>query len=328
MRYIGPFARALPSSKLPGSRRSSTSPRLASNPRPLLDSAWVSDQRVRQISRRLRDLCEPIAGSVYFAREAFDAYKRIGLEGYAEGYFTSRGACLGKPSGQLVCAAFGVFNPDVVIPAVDAGWSKTDPASVLEARLDGATRALERMLGEADPERAVQILRPAMESVDYAGRALFAGLRSLQFPDDPIAQLWRVCDYVRERRGDGHIAAWVSAGADAAEISVLTELLWGLQPKTYSTTRGWTTDQLDAAIGRLEANGYIAGSELTEHGREYRRSIESATDAGEAVVVSALGDDVDELFAVLEPMQRAVLDARGYPTDPASIMNRDQQDAS
>src|SRR5687767_11636470 len=87
----------------------------------------VSSENVPAVSRRLRDLCEPIAGSVYFAPEAFDAYKQLGLSGYAEGYFTSRGACLGTPSGQVVCAAFGVFNPDVVIPSVEAGWSKTDP---------------------------------------------------------------------------------------------------------------------------------------------------------------------------------------------------------
>jgi hypothetical protein len=285
----------------------------------------VSDQRIREVSRRLRDLCEPIAGSVYFASEAFDAYKQLGLDGYAQGYFTSRGACLGRPSGQVVCAAFGVFNPDVVIPSVDAGWSKADPDAVLAARLDGATKALKRMLGEANPAPAVEVLRPVMESVTYAGRALFSGLLSLPFPYDPIAQLWRTCDYVRERRGDGHIAAWVSAGCDAVEISLLTELTWGLEPRTYSRTRGWTDAHFDAATARLEAKGYMAGDELTEEGHAYRRSIEAATDTGEAVVIGVLGDRVDELFALLEPMQRAVLDARGYPTDPASIMNRDNQ---
>lgn len=277
---------------------------------------------VKAVSRRLRDLCEPIAGSVYFAREAFDAYKALGLHGYAEGYFTSRGACLGQPSGEVVCAAFGVFNPDIVLPAVEAGWKASNPSSVLAARQAGATAALARMIGEADPAPATAILREVMESVDHAGRPLFAGLRSLPLPDEPLAQLWRACDYVRERRGDGHIAAWVSHGCDPVEISLLTELAWGLKLRTYVFTRGWTSEQVEDGVARLKDNGYLTDDDaLTDAGRAYRRSIEEATDTGEAVVVDALAERADELFAWLEPFQRAVLDAKGYPVDPGTTMN-------
>jgi hypothetical protein len=283
--------------------------------------------RVKQVSRRLRDLCEPIAGSVYFVAEAQDNYRALGLENFAESYFISRGACLGNPSGEVICAAFGVFNPDLVLPSVEAGWAKTDPATILEARQNGATSGLERILGDADllsdVGRAVEILGRVMGSVDYAGRALFAGLRSLGLPDHELAQLWRVCDYVRERRGDGHIAAWVSAGCPMAEISVLTELAWGLQVGQYSPTRGWSKEQIQAAAASLEAKGYLRDGALTDEGKAYRRSIERATDAGETSVVDALGDDADELFALLEPLQTAVLDARAYPVDPALTMSRE-----
>jgi hypothetical protein len=283
----------------------------------------VVEDSVRTISRRLRDLCEPIAGCVYFVPEALDAYKELGLASYADAYFISRGASLGRPSGEVVTAAFGVFNPVIVVPAVATGWSRTDPETILRLRQDGATAALHRMLGEADPSGAVAILRPVLESVDFAGRMLFAGLRGLDFPDDPAAQLWRVADYVRERRGDGHIAAWVSAGCDAVEISLLTELFWGLELGTYVFTRGWSSEQVEAGIARLAEKGYIAGRAFTDAGREFRRAIESATDALEADIVEALGDQADELFALLEPMQKAVLDAKGYPVNPAATMSRD-----
>lgn len=278
--------------------------------------------RNRDISRRLRDLCEPIAGSVYFVPEAQEEYTALGFEHFGQSYFTSRGACLGKPSWQVVCAAFGVFNPDIVKPNVD--WTKAEPDVVLAARSGGATRGLSRMLGEADVSRVVAILRPAMESVDLAGRTLFSGLVSLPFPTDPLTQLWRVCDYVRERRGDGHIGAWISAGCEPTEISLLTELSWGLAIGTYSPTRGWSKEQIDAGVARLEAKGYLRDGAFTDEGRAYRRGIESATDVGEAVVVDALGDDVDELFALLEPLQQAVLEAKGYPVNPAATMSRDQ----
>lgn len=279
---------------------------------------------VRPISRRLRDLAEPIAGSVYFAPEAFAAYQELGLSDYAQGYFCSRGACLGRPSGEVVTAAFGVFNPAIVHPAVDTGWSKTDPETILDARQRGATQALRRMLGDVDPAPAVKVLRRTMDAQPAAGRSLFSGLRSLPFPEDPLTALWRACDLVREHRGDGHIAAWVGAGCDPVEISLLTELFWGLELGTYIYTRGWTQEDIAAGIERLETKGYIREGQLTDDGRSYRRGIEAATDAMESGVVEALGADAEELFALLEPWTRAVLDAKGYPVDPAATMGRDE----
>ena len=277
---------------------------------------------ITAVSRRLRDLCEPIAGSVYFVSEAQEAYGELGFENYAQSYFCSRGACLGQPSGEVVSAAFGVFNPVIVKAAVEEGWKKTDRQATLEARERGATSALRRMLGEADPAPVVDVLRPVLESADYAGRALFAGLRSLPFPEDPIGQLWRVCDYVRERRGDGHVAAWVSAGCDPIEIGLLTELFWGMGMGTYIRTRGWSRDEIDDGIERLESKGYVREGAFTTQGREYRRAIERATDEMEGPIVEAL-DDPDGLFDLLEPMQKAVLAAGGYPVDPAQTMSAD-----
>jgi hypothetical protein len=273
-------------------------------------------------ARRLRDLAEPIAACVYFVPEALDGYKVLGLDDYGSGYFGSRGACLGRPPAEVVTAAFGVFNPAIVEPSVAKAWATTTPEALLEARERGATAALRRMLGEADVRPAVEILRPVMESVPFAGRALFAGLRSLPFPDDPVAGLWRVCDYVRERRGDNHVAAWISAGCDAVEIGLLTELYWGMEHATYIRTRGWSQGDIDAGTARLRDDGYLDGVSLSDAGREHRRAIEATTDAMDADVVESLGGEADELFALLEPWTAAVLEAKGYPRNPADFMNR------
>jgi hypothetical protein len=285
----------------------------------------VTGQDVRATSRRLRDLCEPIAGCVYFVPEAQERYKALGLQSYADSYFISRGAALGRPTGEVVTAAFGVFNPAIVIPAVERGWSTTDPDDVLQARSEGATAALRRILGDADPTPAVEILRPVMESVDFAGRMIFAGLRGLPFPDDPMTQLWRVCDYVRERRGDGHIAAWVAAGCDAVEISLLTELYWKMDLGTYVFTRGWSAQEIDIGIARLEEKGLVRDRTFTDEGLAYRREIEAATDAMEGDIVAGLAESADELFQILEPIQLAVLEAKGYPVNPAQTMSADLQ---
>ena len=280
----------------------------------------ASDERVRSVSRRLRDLVEPVAANVYFAPEAQNAYQDLGLD-YLSGYFCSRGGCMGQVPGEVVVAAFGVFNPAIVIPAVQEGWAKTDAATILEARRRGATESLRRILGDepAGIERATELLRRAGNAATGEGRALFSGLRSLGFPGDPIGDLWRAADLVREHRGDSHVVAWVAAGVDAVQATLLTELWWRLPLNSYVRTRGWSAEEVDAALARLRDRGVIKGDEFTPEGEELRASIEAATDAQERPIVEALGDDADELFDILPPYADAILAAGGYPSDPRTM---------
>ena len=110
-----------------------------------------SDHRVR--ARRLRDAYEPIAGAVYFLPECRERYAALGLSDFGPAYFASRGGCIGggkgPVSGEMVVAAFGVFSPAMVIPAVDHAWSVTDAATLLTARERGTVEGLTRILGAA-----------------------------------------------------------------------------------------------------------------------------------------------------------------------------------
>jgi hypothetical protein len=198
---------------------------------------------------------------------------------------------------------------------VTHGWSLTDAPTINRARTDGAVAQLRRVLGD-EPEglgRANELLARAVEPLRPEGRALFAGLRALGVPDDPVAAMWRRGDMLREFRGDSHIAAWVSAGLDATEIGLLTELYWGLRLRTYARTRAWTEEQFDAATERLESRGLVADGAFTSAGRELREQIEARTDEQMRPALAALGDDVDELVELLEPWGATIRAAKGYP---------------
>lgn len=270
-------------------------------------------------ARTLRDLVEPIAAGVYFAPEAASRYEALGLS-WIPGYFCSRGGCLGKVPGSVIAAAFGVFKPAVVEAAVAEGWSRTDPEPVLEARLAGAVDQLTRILGEPGEEvrRATHILRSLTEGLDVAGRPLFAGLSALPWPDTPWGALWRAADLVREHRGDGHIGAWIHR-VDAVEINLLTELWWRMPLGSYVRTRGWSDEEVDAARARLEARGLIAEGTFTPEGEALRAEIERDTDLAEREVVARLRDRADELFSLLQPWARAIVEAGGYPVDPSTL---------
>jgi len=277
-------------------------------------------------ARQLGSVLEPVTGQVYFSPECHANYVALGFapsNGLFNGvaapdgpaYFTSRGSVMGQVPGTVVAATFGVFNPEAVVPAVTLGWTKTDAATICQARDDGAIAQLERILGPEPEgvERANELLARAVEPLRPEGRSLYAGQAALPLPATTLGQVWRRGDMLREFRGDSHIAAWISAGLDATEIGLLTELYWGLPLRSYSRTRAWSDEQFDAATERLQSRGLLADGAFTDEGRRVREAIEDATDRQMKPALDALGDDAGELFAILEPWGRAIREAKGYP---------------
>jgi hypothetical protein len=276
-------------------------------------------------ARRLGSILEPVVGQVYFSPECHANYVALGFDPSSRtangvalpdgpAYFTSRGSVMGQVAGQVVAAAFAVFNPQIVVPCVELGWSRTDAATICAARDDGAVAQLRRLLGDQPNgvDRARELLSRAIEPLRPEGRPLYAGVRSLEMPETSLGAVWRMGDMLREYRGDSHTTAWVSAGFDATEIGLLTELYWGLPMRSYSRTRAWSDEQFDAAGGRLRARGLIDDSGFTEAGRHSREDIEVRTDLQMTAAISALGDDVEELFTIMGPWGSTVRAGAGY----------------
>lgn len=286
----------------------------------------IADDVVSKRARALGGAIEPVTGQVYFSPECHQAYQALGFgpsAGEVNGvampdgvaYFCSRGSVLGQVPGEVVAAAFGVFNPAIVVPLVAMGWGLTDAETICTARTGGAVGQLERILGP-EPDglaRATELLQRANDRLRPEGRPLYAGLLGLGLPGTPLGDMWRLADRLREFRGDAHIAAWTGAGFDATEIGLLTELYWGLPLRTYVRTRAWSDDDLDAAEARLEERGLTAGGAFTDAGREAREEVERATDRMCRPIIEGLGDDVDELLAIVTPWGQAVQAAGGYP---------------
>jgi hypothetical protein len=286
----------------------------------------MNDTEVSPRARKLAAALEPVAGQVYFAPEAHEEYEKLGFDASSRtagnvampdgpAYFTSRGSILGQVPGEVVAATFGVFNPAAVVPAVTMGWTRTDAATICAARTRAATAQLTRVLG-ARPDglsTVADLLSRAVEPLRPEGRPLFAGLRALGLPGDPVGDVWRMADMLREYRGDAHIASWTSAGFDAVEIGLLTELYWGLPMGSYIRSRAWSPDELEAGKQRLRTRGLLDGDGFSAAGREAREAVEQATDRQCRPIIEALGDDVDDLVGVLRPWGDAIRAAGGYP---------------
>lgn len=281
------------------------------------------DDAFHDAARRVRDLVEPLAAAVYFAPEARQRYEALGLN-YVESYFGSRSACLGTVPWRVVSGVFAAFKPSVVERAMAGVRAKSDPEALLDARLAGAREQIVRMAGEPTDEAvaAADLLLDVTHGLDGSGRALYSALAGLPVPgrDDPAGRLWRAADLVREHRGDGHIAAWLPH-FDSAEITVLTEPWWGIEPGSYAWTRGWDADDIAAARARLVERGLLdEDGGITEAGRARREQVEDTTDLAAREVVVRLGDRIDGLFSVLEPLSKAMVGQDGYPDDRSRFL--------
>ncbi len=282
-----------------------------------------------RLARRLGSVLEPVVGQVYFSPECHANYEALGFDpsrGDADGvalpdgpaYFASRGSLLGQVPGEVIAAAFGVFSAAVVVPAVQLAWTRTDADTIRAARADGALAQLRRLVGERPDgvARARELLEIAAAPLPINGRPLAAGIAALEVPDDDLAAVWHLGDFLREYRGDCHNAAWVAAGLTATDIGILTELSWGMPVRSYSRTRGWTSEEFDRSEHHLRDLGHLDGTgadtHLSQPGRHAREEIEAATDDQMRPALDALGGDIDELFEILSPWGEAIRAGKGY----------------
>jgi hypothetical protein len=235
-------------------------------------------------------LLECTHAPVYFAPEAGPVYSAdgAGLKGFWMGYFASRSAALGAVPADVMTAAFYNFAPARVARALPDAWDRCPPETVLAARLDVVDQCLRRLLGELvdSPQvaEAAELARRAVETLPSAGRVLFAAHAALPVPEHPHLALWWAATALREFRGDGHVAALVTAGVDGCEANAITVAL-GLAPPEQRLNRGWTEAEWQAAEERLRGRGVLAqDGTLTAEGRRERDALEATTD-GLGVIV-------------------------------------------
>jgi hypothetical protein len=175
---------------------------------------------------------------------------------------------------------------------------------------------LRRILGElADGPgvvRAGDLAVKAGTSARTEGRALYAAVRTLPVPTEPLARLWHGANLLREHRGDGHVAALVTAGVAGTEAHVLHALSEGMPAEQFGRVAHLPPAQLAAVVDGMRARGLIgAGGWLTADGRQMKERVERLTDELAAPAYDILEpDELDQLVEDLEPLA-AVLVAAG-----------------
>lgn len=275
-----------------------------------------SQQTQEPVARHLSRLMEPIHLVTYFADEPDVALMALGLRNTWDCYFAGRAAPLGRVPAEVVHAVFYNFADGEVARHIPRVWDITTPEAAVAAREQGSAAALRRILGDlADTPglaRAAEVATKAATSAPTEGRVLYAALRRLPVPEEPVARLWHAATLLREHRGDGHIAALVTEGIGGTEAHVLHALSEGMPAEKYGRVHHLPARQLNAVIDGMRSRGLIdASGWLSASGRRCKERIEALTDRLAAPAYEALEPrEVGRLVEDLKPVS-AALEAAG-----------------
>ncbi|MFI6305213.1 MarR family transcriptional regulator [Amycolatopsis thailandensis] len=265
------------------------------------------------VARRMYDLIEPLGLVPYLADESDQALIALGLRNQWDAYFAGRAAPFG-PSvpAEVIHSVFYNFAPGEVARHIPKVWELTTPEAALAARERGCVAGLRRILGDlADSpgvERAADLLSKAAISAPVEGRALYAALRTLPIPREPLARLWHAATLLREHRGDGHIIALMAEGIGGTEAHVLHALSIDMPAHEFGRVSHLPAAQLTAVVDGMRDRGLVgADGRLTAGGRAAKERVEAMTDRlAEAPYDVLDSGDLDRLVSDLGPISAAV----------------------
>jgi hypothetical protein len=266
------------------------------------------------VARRLYRLVEPIHLVTYFSDEPTDALMALGHRNYWDGYFAGRAAPLGRVPAEVVHAIFYNFADGEVSRHIPRVWDTASPEDALAARERGSVAALRRILGDLAGAptlaRAAELATKAATGAPTEGRVMYAALRALPVPEEPVARLWHAATLLREHRGTVTSQPWSPRASAGRRPMCCT-------PSPRASPRGssaefTTSPRLAAVVDGMRARGLIEASGwLSDAGRESKERIESLTDDLAAPAYDSLTpSELDQLMADLEPIS-AALDAAG-----------------
>ncbi|MFI8167401.1 hypothetical protein ACIGAN_13700 [Streptomyces sp. NPDC085931] len=273
--------------------------------------------------RRCHNVLNSLHATHYFSPDLGRELAAVGVTDPRAVNFAVRSAAFGPVGAGAVAAAFYNYRYELVARHVPAVWETATPAQVLAARVRAVDATLRRLLGEealasAEMAEAARLALRAAEACAREARPLYAAHADLPVPEEPHLRYWHAATLLREHRGDGHLAALVSAGLDGLEALVThTATGKGMTPKWVFATRGWSREDWDAASQRLRERGLLDESgELTGQGAALRDEIERVTDRLDRAPYEHLGaEGVARLTELGTAFARAAAMAGAFPAD-------------
>lgn len=268
------------------------------------------------LARAMHGIIEPFHAILYFAPEAVQGWKRLGLEPRGQGYVAGRAAPLGAVGPRVAAAIFYNFNPAMFDAALPAAWELATPAQVLAARAQAIQDLYTRIDAPTQHLAATtDVARRAADATATEGRPLAAANKAVDLPGMPFADLWQALTVVREHRGDGHVALLTAEGLTPVEALVLYAGWQNTVSQRFlQKSRMWDDQAWGDGEESLRQRGLLDSTGLTGDGRSLRDHLERRTDQLALPLWDEIGREESlALFDGLLPLVQALNTGQAFP---------------
>ncbi|HRE02716.1 MAG TPA: hypothetical protein PLV68_15545, partial [Ilumatobacteraceae bacterium] len=212
------------------------------------------------LSRRAAFESHRLIGWIFWDPAAIANYAALGVPDGVGYYIVSRAAPLAAAGHQAVTAAYGSIHAGFVQATIELSEAHTTCAAAADARDRAVTAGLAAFVPEITAELATfaQPLWDAADSLDSAGRVLFAAHRQWPRPtDDDVLSAWLALNCIREWRGDTHWAIQIADGLSPVAAGVLDGAWRAYENDWLARSRGADDAALARAMGELAERGFV-----------------------------------------------------------------------
>lgn len=214
----------------------------------------------------------------FFASGTRDKAKELGIKSFPF-YMAGRSGVLGEVSIESAISAIGFFNPDMIRKMIGDATEAHSHSELGRIFSDCLVAWGRQTYGSmAGAERAAELGRTLIDSVQPCGHALFTAWRSVPVPSDGPGALVLTIQTLRELRGDCHIHA-----CGAVALTPL-EAIVGRDGDQRAKDFGWPEPYPDAAS---VATARQDAEDLTD--RQMQRVYEALTSDERAEFVNLIG---------------------------------------
>jgi len=165
-----------------------------------------------------------IGTAIYLSPDVFGWAGEWGWSNPFAFYFAGRGGMLGDVSAEVVCAAFGWFEPTAVRTFFDEGAAVASPKVAAQRMAEAHARWGRTHLGDvAGLPGMVAVTETVVDGLEGSGLPLFAGWRAAPRADDDAGRIAQLMQILREWRGGLHLVATTAAGLSPMEAILTNE---------------------------------------------------------------------------------------------------------
>ena len=187
-------------------------------------AASESDDAALAVVRATSEPIHDIGTAIYLSPDVMAQAGEWGWTNPITFYFAGRGGMLGDVSADVVAAALGWFQPDVVrmMYAEGAGVAGAKEAAARMAEAHGAWGATH--YADVDGlDDIVAVSEQLVDGIEGSGIPLFVGWRNAARADDPAGRAAQLMQMLREWRGGIHLVATTAVGLPPLEAILTNE---------------------------------------------------------------------------------------------------------